>query len=232
MYALILEPGNLPFAVSLGLMLALAGLEAAAAFLGTSPSAAIDNLLPDFDFDLEVDVDVDVEVDADIGDAAAGTNGILTGVLHWLSFGRVPTMVLLIVFLTVFGLAGLFLQSLVYQVQGAVLPGWFAAIPALAIALPAVRYIGRALASVIPMEVSDAIRQDALIGATATITLGVAAIGQPAEARISRKSGGTLYVKVEPDQDGATFSQGSKVRLIRREGIVFKVQGLTASAAG
>lgn len=227
MYALILEPGNLPFAVSLGLMLALAGLEAAAAFLGTSPSAAIDNLLPDFD----LEVDVDVEVDADIGDAAAGTNGILTGVLHWLSFGRVPTMVLLIVFLTVFGLAGLFLQSLVYQVQGAVLPGWFASIPALAIALPAVRYIGRALASVIPMEVSDAIRQDALIGATATITLGVAAIGQPAEARISRKSGGTLYVKVEPDQEGATYSQGSKVRLIRREGIVFKVHALTASAA-
>ncbi len=62
---------NVPFLVAIGLMLAIALIEAVAMLLGGGLSSLIDSLLPDslsgVDVNIDLDVDADVDVDMDVG---------------------------------------------------------------------------------------------------------------------------------------------------------------------
>ena len=62
-------PGMQPFAVSMGLLLAILALEVVAALIGAPWSSLAGDA--DTDFDLDVDADVDVDVGADIDTSAA-----------------------------------------------------------------------------------------------------------------------------------------------------------------
>ena len=71
----ILAEGNLPFAISLGLLIAIGLLEIASALIGVNISEFVESFLPDLGFDVDIDVDLDVDVDADIDvDAGAGAD--------------------------------------------------------------------------------------------------------------------------------------------------------------
>jgi hypothetical protein len=79
----------------------------------------------------------------------------------------------------------------------------------------AVRFLGTALAKVIPKDESSAISDASLIGRVGTIVIGTARAGRPAEARVRDEYGTTHYVMVEPEDPEQALSAGASVLLVR-----------------
>jgi hypothetical protein len=221
-----------PFAVALGIMLAIALMEGVGLIFGVAVSGLVDALLPDFDIpDIEIEAP-DLEADADISlhapdlDAALDVPadmGPFTYFLSWLSFGRVPALVLLVAFLTSFGITGLATLSIAQSITGLIIPGWLAAIPAVMIALPGTRYLGKGLGAIIPKEETEAVSTEGFIGKVATIIRGEARRDLPAEAKLKDKHGLTHWVLVEPDEDDAAFSAGDDVLIVSQSGSRYRV---------
>ena len=213
-------PATAPFAIAICLMGLIALVEIAGALLGLAPSGFIDNLLPDLEADAEFDLDADTSpLNADVAAAPEAPGaGPLSQVLGWLCVGRVPILVLLIVFLTAFGLTGFMLQGAVATVFSNPAPAWLAVWPALAAALPATRYCGLALARIMPKEQTEAVSRAGFVGRIATIIRGEARRGLPAEAKLADAYGQTHYLLVEPDDDGARLAAGEEVLIVRQTG--------------
>ena len=155
-----------------------------------------------------VHLDVHADVDGDL--------------LGWLGVGRVPLLMLLVVFLALFGLIGLAIQ----QFAGP-LPLWIAAPAAAAAALPLTGLGARGLARIMPGDETTAVSLDSLVGRRGTITIGTARRGSPAQARVSDIHGQPHYVMVEPYDDDHAIGEGETVRLDRREGNIFIAVGRT-----
>lgn len=243
MFDFALAPENLPFSVALAVMLGIAVLEGVTALFGAALSGLIDALLPDslsaaeidvdFDLDADADLDIDADMDADVGvDGADGLGAptALSKLLGWLCVGRVPVLILFVAFLMIFGLVGLFLQSAVHSVSGFLLPGWVAAVPTFFVALPCVRVIGRGLAYIIPKDETSAVSSATFVGRVATITLGTARRGEPAQAKLHDQHGQAHYVMVEPDIASESFDSGSEVILVSRRGSLFRAIRNTSDA--
>ena len=140
--------------------------------------------------------------------------------LGWLGIGRVPLLMLLVVFLAFFGLAGLAIQ----QFAGP-LPLWIATPAAAAAALPLTGLGARGLARIMPQDETTAVSLDSLVGRRGTITVGTARRGSPAQARVTDIHGQVHYVMVEPYDDAHSIGEGETVRLDRREGNIFVAVG-------
>ncbi len=204
--SLFLAEQSLPFTVALIVMVALAVLEGASLLIGGSGlSELLDSA---FDFDADADID-------------AGIHGH-GGLLGWLHLGRVPLLMLLILFLTAFGIAGLLIQMLARGVVGGFLPAWLASVGAFLAAVPAVRIGGFVLEKILPRDESSAISLDALIGRAGVIVIGTARIGVAAQARVRDEHGRSHYVMVEPDQEDSTFEAGTEILLIKRLGAKYQ----------
>lgn len=219
MLEFLLAAENTPFTVALVLMFGIAVLEGLLTFLGFGLSSTLDALIPDFDAGYETNIGSELEpgIAPELDSPSA-----LSRLLGWLRVGKVPALMLLVTFLTGFGLSGLALQSFVRGVTGALLPGLIMSIPAFLIALPVVRIFGGLLNKVMPQDETDAVTEESLVGRIATITLGTAKTGSPAEAKVRDLHGTTHYVMVEPDIANIEFSSGSSVLLVKKEGAVFK----------
>ncbi|MEM8972651.1 MAG: YqiJ family protein [Pseudomonadota bacterium] len=206
MFEGMLTPALAPFSIALGIMLLIALTEAMGTVFGISPSGLFDQILPD------VDVDADFEIEAD-ADASAEPTGLLSSLLGWLCIGKVPVLVLLVAFLTAFGLSGIVLQSIAKSTVGFHLPSIVAAITALFVALPPTRWLAMGLAKAMPKEESEAVSTTTFVGKVATITRGIAKEGIPAEAKLRDVHGQMHYVLVEPDVADDEYPQGSEVLL-------------------
>ncbi len=237
--------GNLPFLVALGVMLAIALVEGVGLLFGIAVSSLVDELLPDMDIDADVDLDIDadadldfdVDMDADVdadldvtapdspdldgSGALEGGAGAFTRVLGWLTVGRVPVLILLVAFLTVFGLAGLILQGALHTVIGFALPGSLASIAVLFVAVPATRYFGLGFSKIVPKAETSAVSSDTFIGKVAVVFRGEAKAGQPAEAKLTDRHGQTHYILVSPDKSDEEFGTGDEVLLVRKLGSQF-----------
>ncbi len=208
----LLTPPLAPFTVALGIMLFIALTEALGTLFGASPSDLLDQAVPDFDAD--ADLDVDVDADADAGPAGpGGGQGLFSQFLGWLCIGKVPFLVLLVAFLTAFGLAGILLQSLIAGLFGTYLPALFASFAALFLALPPTRWFALGLARLMPKEETEAVSSSSFVGRVATITRGIARRDIPAEAKLRDTHGQMHYVLVEPDADDGAFQPGTEVLL-------------------
>lgn len=192
---------NLPFAVALGLLFVIGLLEGGALLLGGGLSGFIES-------HLHVDADLDGEIDVH-------ALGWVDRMLGWLHVGRVPVLVVLVLFLAFFALSGFALQSVVWGLTGYLLPAPLAAAPACFAALPGVRLVARGIAKVIPKDETEAISRDSFVGRVATITRGTARVGAPAEAKFKDQHGQTHYVLVEPDGGEDTFGAGDEVVIVR-----------------
>ncbi|MEM7410028.1 MAG: YqiJ family protein [Myxococcota bacterium] len=229
MWDFLSAPGNQVFNIALLVMLGIAVLEGVATLLWGGVSQVIDAMLPeaDLDVDLDLDLDVDVDLDADPSGGpsglAAAEAGLFTPILAWLQIGRVPILVLLVIFLTAFGLSGLLVQSFARELSGHALPALLASAPALAVALPSVRIFGGWVARIMPKEETSAVSRETFVGRVATIVIGTARQQTPAEARLRDEHGRTHYVMVEPDVPGEEFGQGDEVLLVRSDGARFRV---------
>ena len=211
MIELLLAPQNLPFAVALSLMLGIAVLEGVLLLLGSGFMDAFDSLLPDLP---ETDVAVDPNVEA--GGFA------LSKFLGWLYVGKVPALMLLVVFLTGFGVIGLVLQTSVHGLLGFYLPRVVAAGAATFLALPFVRGAGALLARLMPGNESEATSTASFIGRRAVITLGTATEGAPAEARLTDANGQDHYIMLEPEHSADRFAAGQAVIVTAQEGATYK----------
>ncbi|WP_305986373.1 YqiJ family protein [Roseibium sp. MMSF_3544] len=234
MIEFILAGPNTPFAVALGLMIAIALAEGVGTLLGLGLSSMIDSLLPEVDLpdadlpDLEApDFDADLQAGALPGDletVAAGTEvtgpgqGIFSQILGWLCFGKVPALIILVILLTGFGLVGYVLQSLVQSVSGFLLPGIVASAVAFAGALPFTRVTALGVSKIMPKDESDAVSRRSFVGKPARVVQGHAKKGLPAQARLTDPTGQSHYVLVEPDVEGEVLEQGAEVIIVRQQG--------------
>lgn len=220
MLSFLAHPGNLPFAVSLYVMFGIAALEGVSLLLGGGMSHWLDSWFDHGDLDLDVDADVDLDaastIDLDTG------HDLVSHALGWLHVGTVPVLVVLVLFLTSFALSGFTLQAVFSSLTGYMVPGSLAWIPALAFALPTVRFTGGRIARWMPKEETSAVSQETFVGRVAVVVLGVARAGEPAQARLRDEHGRSHYVLVEPDVPGEELAAGSEVLIVKLEGARFR----------
>ena len=200
----LLAPENGPFSICLSLMLMLGLLEAIAMTMGAALSDALQNFfhIPHIDHD--------------------APDGAFESVLGWLHLGRVPIMILIALMLGGFAIGGFVVQYLAKVVAGGYLPAWIASIPALVSSVGLTRVAGGGIARIMPKDETSSVSESSLVGRTATITIGTAKRGAPAEARLRDQHGQAHYVMVEPDVPDEEFPQGTSVLLVGQLGVVYR----------
>ena len=219
MFAFLTADQNIPFTVALVVMFGIALLEGITMLFGAALSGVIDSLLPEMP---DADVAIDADLDSGLDGVEVQSPNALSRLLGWLRIGQVPILMLVVIFLTAFGLIGLGLQAFVQNTSGFLLPTFIAVVGALVFSIPLVRLFGGILGKVMPQDETDAVSVDTLVGRIATITIGTASMGRPAEARARDLRGTTHYLMVEPEEGDVRFNAGEQVLLIRRSGPVFK----------
>ncbi len=198
MFEFLLQDSNLPFSISLSIMLIFTFLEIVSLLIGLGFSNMFDAILPDIEFD--------------------AVNSSSHSFLAWLNIGKVPFLILLILFLSVFGIVGLAIQMVVMMLINSALPVLIAVAISMSVSLFAVHTIGR---SVQPLfsDQSSAVSKESFVGRIATITLGTAKSGQPAEAKVVDSNGYTHYVLIEPfDDDSDSYVKGDEVVVVKNNG--------------
>jgi hypothetical protein len=141
--------------------------------------------------------------------------------LAWLGFGRVPLLILIVVFLALFGMIGLTLQQVVTALAGVPMAPWNAAALAGLAALPLLGISARGLARVLPGDETTAVSLDSLLGKRATILVGTARRGSAARAQVRDTHGQVHHVMMEPLGDAEAIAEGGTALLVRREGDLF-----------
>jgi membrane protein implicated in regulation of membrane protease activity len=194
-------PETLPFGVALGILMGLAVIEGIGAFLTGSPSAWLEDLLPHTDADAD---------------------GALDGTLGWLHVGKVPLLVLVILFLLGFALCGYVVQMFTRGLTGGFAPAWMASIPAFLVGLTTVRAVGALIAHIVPKDETSAVSEQTLIGRAGVVTTGTARSGKAAQVRVRDALGRAHYVMVEPDIESEEYGEGTAVLLVKKSGAFYR----------
>ena len=202
MWNLINAPETEIFGIAIALMVLLGVLEVISMLAG-GISDWLDNLLH-------------AEVGLDVADA-----GIFVRFLSWLYVGRIPVLMLMVVFLAVYGLTGYLFQTAFTTVFGSYLNGTLAAVIVWFLSLPLVRVTASGLYKIMPKDETTAVSQENLIGRIGTVVLGEARVGNAAQVRVKDAYGQQHYVMVEPDSEDV-LKQGDAVLLVSLDGNTFK----------
>ncbi|XOB62971.1 YqiJ family protein [Campylobacterota bacterium DY0563] len=187
---------NVVFSSAIFLMLLIAIFEGILVIIGAGLSDILDSFIPDFDTDINLETD---------------TNFNLTKFFGWIRLKKVPVLMLLVIFLTSFGLIGLFIQLLVYNIVGILWLQYLVVIPTFILSIFSLRVFGGILAKLLPKDETSSISRNDLIGHIAIITLGKAKKGSPAEAKVKDIYGQVHYFMIEPENENEVFEQGDKV---------------------
>jgi hypothetical protein len=189
----IFSPELWPFALAIGLLMIVAVLEGLALLIGASLSHWLDGAVAD----------------------PGAPDGATAAALGWLHIGKVPLLILIVIFLTTFGIVGFAAQLIAKDFTGHFIPPLIPAGIAAITAVGAMRIFGAALSKVVPKDESSAISDASLVGRVGTIVIGIAKVGRPAEARIHDEYGTPHYVMVEPEGPNEIFEAGASVLLVR-----------------
>lgn len=135
---------------------------------------------------------------------------------NWLNLDKVPLLIWLVTFLTLFGLLGLTLNLTTHSLFNFTLPAWSSIIFAATFGLAATARACAAIAKILPKFQTSAVANDDFVGAVAQITLGRASKGNPAEAKFTDNFSQPHYVLVEPFEDSELFDCGEKVILVKK----------------
>jgi len=198
--AWLLAPQTLPFGVALALILLILLVECSGLLLAASPGSLLDNWLPD----------------------NLGEGGGLGHALGWLHVGKVPSLVLLVLFLLGFSLAGYTLQLTVESLFGHYFPALLAALLAFPVGLFTVRSLGSLFGRLIPHDESSAVSEQSLLGLPGVISQGIAKNGLAAQARVRDKHGRTHYLLVEPDMANEVFNEGTQILIVNKNGAIWR----------
>lgn len=190
---------NLPFGIGFALIVGIALLEGLGMLFSLSPSNVLDELLP--------------EVDGDAG---------LDRVLGWLHVGKVPALVLLLLFLTGYTVFGYSLQLVANGLFGGYLPAWLAGLLAVPAGMATVRGLGSLIAHIIPRDETSVVSEQHLVGRVGVIISGEARRGFAAQARVKDSHGRSHYLMAEPDIDDEVFNEGTQVLIVRKAGAFYR----------
>jgi Inner membrane protein YqiJ, N-terminal/Inner membrane protein YqiJ, OB-fold len=190
---ILLAPDVRPFAVAAAIMVALGGIELLATLVGFSLS--------------HIGKDIGVETDSDSG---------LGGLFLWINAGRLPLLILIILALGVFSIAGFFLQGLAHGV-GISIPVAIAALAAAALSLPAIRVTSRSIARVIPRDETYAVDETDFIGHVAEVSVGPLDQGLPGRVRLKDVFGNWHSLVARASPDSMPLPVGASVLLVDRD---------------
>jgi hypothetical protein len=188
-----------PFGVAFALIVGIALIEGLGMLVSLSPSNWLDDLLPDIDGDTGLD-----------------------RVLGWLYIGKVPSLVLLVLFLMGYAIFGYSLQKVANGLLGGYLPVWLAGLVAVAPGMATVRSLGALIAHIIPRDETSAVSEMSLIGRPGVVSAGAARRGLAAQARVRDAHGRTHYLMVEPDLDDEVFDEGAQILIVRKAGAFYR----------
>ncbi|NHB57714.1 YqiJ family protein [Acinetobacter sp. 194] len=204
MWELFTDPSNLIFSISLCLMFLLGLLECLMLLVGSTTQGFLDQFVPDSLFEAD---HPDVELNPD--------QSFVVQLLDWLYIGRIPVLVWLIIFLTVYALFGFICQAIFHHFTQSYLTLWITAPATLFLCMPLVRLCSAVIAKILPKDETTAIYSDELIGLTAEIILGEAKLNYPAQAKVKDHFGQIHYILVEPESN-LIFQPGQFVVLTQR----------------
>ncbi|HWT57197.1 MAG TPA: OB-fold-containig protein [Rhizobium sp.] len=192
---LFFAPECAPFAIAAAVLAGLTAIEMLATVMGFSITELLGK--PDFH----------------------GHDGI-AGYLSWLNLGGVPLLILLMLTLGFFAIAGFAVQA-VANTFWAPLPSVIAVIPALLITFPMVRASSRTVARIVPHDETYAVDLDALVGRTAEVSLGPLDQGLPGRVRVKDQHGNWHVLRARAAKDQQPLGIGTQVLLVDRNADVF-----------
>jgi hypothetical protein len=191
---ILLAPDVRPFAIAAAIMVALGGIEMLTTLVGFSISELLGK-------------DFTSEADADSG---------LGGLFLWINAGRLPLLILIILALGVFSIAGFFLQGLAHGV-GLSIPVAIAALAAAAFSLPAIRVTSRGIARIIPRDETYAVNDVDFVGHVAEVSIGPLDQGLPGRVRLKDVFGNWHSLVARASPDSAPLPIGASVLLVDRD---------------
>jgi membrane protein implicated in regulation of membrane protease activity len=191
---ILLAPDVRPFAVAAAIMVSLGGIELLTMIVGFSISELVGH---DFALDSE-------------------THSTIGGLFLWINAGRLPLLILLILALGIFSIAGFLLQAIAHGV-GAILPVSIAALAAAGLSLPAIRVTSRAVARIIPRDETYAVNDADFVGHVAEVAIGPLDQGLPGRVRLKDVFGNWHSVAARASADSAPLPVGARVLLVDRD---------------
>ena len=191
---LLLAPDVRPFTVAAAIMMTLGGIELLTTLVGFSISELLGK-------------DLAVEADSDSG---------LGGMFLWINAGRLPLLILIILALGVFSIAGFFLQGLAHGV-GLSVPVSIAALAAAACSIPAIRVTSRGIARIIPRDETYVVNEADFIGHVAEVSIGPLDQGLPGRVRLKDVFGNWHSLVARASPKSTPLPVGASVLLVDRD---------------
>jgi hypothetical protein len=143
-------------------------------------------------------------------------------VLGWLHLGKVPALVLLMLFLTGYTLFGYSLQMVAHGLFGGYLQAWVAGLLAVPLGLATVRGLGSLVAHIIPRDETSSVSEQSLVGRVGVIVAGAAKRGLAAQAKVKDSLGRSHYLMVEPDLNDEVLDEGTQILIVRKAGAFYR----------
>lgn len=199
------DPHIVPFTIAGGVMAGLVLIEGLSLVIGHSMSGLVEHWM-------EIEGGHAGLDGHDVGSPAAW--------LSWINVGRVPFLILLIIALATFTLAGVLIQGVAEAVY-APLPAPVAVLGALGLSVPAMRSSSRLVAAIIPRDESYVVDDLHFVGRYGEVTLGPLDQGAPGQVRVldAHNNSHALRARAAPGQDD--IAQGTRVLLVDHAGGVF-----------
>ena len=191
---ILLAPDVRPFAISAAIMVTLGGIELLTMIIGFSISELIGK-----DFALESE-----------------SHSAIGGLFLWINAGRLPLLILMILALGVFAIAGFLLQAIAHSI-GTAVPVTLAALAALAISLPAIRVTSRGIARIIPRDETYAVEDADFIGHVAEVSIGPLDQGLPGRVRLKDVFGNWHSLVARASPESTPLPVGASVLLVDRD---------------
>jgi hypothetical protein len=195
---ILLAPDVRPFAVAAAIMVSLGGIELLTMIVGFSLSELVGH-----DFGLDSD----------------SHNGI-GGLFLWINAGRLPLLILIILALGMFSIAGFLLQAIAHG-AGTVLPVPIAALAALGLSIPVIRVTSRGIARIIPRDETYAVNEADFVGHVAEVSVGPLDQGLPGRVRLKDVFGNWHSVAARASADSPPLPVGTRVLLVDRDNRTF-----------
>jgi hypothetical protein len=195
---ILLAPDVRPFAISAAIMVTLGGIELLTMIVGFSISELIGK-----DFALETE-----------------SHSAIGGLFLWINAGRLPLLILLILALGVFAIAGFLLQAVAHSI-GTAVPVALAALAAFAVSLPAIRVTSRGIARIIPRDETYVVDEADFIGHVAEVSIGPLDQGLPGRVRLKDVFGNWHSVAARASPESTPLPVGASVLLVDRDAKCF-----------
>jgi hypothetical protein len=184
---------NLIFSVPLFIVIGIALLEGTLTLIGFGLSSIVDSIFPELNIETP-------EIES---------NGLTFSELFgWINKGRVPTLILLIIFLWLFSIIGLLIQHTNMILNNYYLNIYLVIIISLTLSIPTTRYFSYILSKIIPKDETSAISSNMFTGNECEIILGEATNHNFAEAKFKDSFNQIHYIRVISLLESDSFKKG------------------------